>query len=75
VFSIELLARAEDEFSDAFDWYEKQQAGLGRKFLTEINQQLTLIEVNPYHYPIRYADVLQAVPVKKVPICYYLLGG
>ncbi|MEO6149690.1 MAG: type II toxin-antitoxin system RelE/ParE family toxin [Mucilaginibacter sp.] len=67
MFDLKLLAHAEDEFSEAFDWYQKQQTGLGKKFFTEVNQQLTLIEANPYHYPIRYANVLHAVPVKKFP--------
>jgi len=32
VFNVELISDAEEELSEAYDWYEKQQVSLGDKF-------------------------------------------
>jgi len=46
VFRVE----ARDEFDSAFDWYEKQRAGLGIDFLTCVSKTLERIEVMPESY-------------------------
>jgi len=33
VFNLDLVAEAEDELSEAYDWYEQQLPGLGNKFI------------------------------------------
>ncbi|MHB8208332.1 hypothetical protein [Mucilaginibacter sp.] len=38
MFSVELIAVAEDELSEAYDWYEDQQIGLGNRFYNEVNE-------------------------------------
>lgn len=35
--NIELLEAASEELDDAFNWYEAQQQGLGKRFLTEFD--------------------------------------
>jgi len=44
VFEVELLAVAEEELADSFDWYEEQMPLLGNKFYNEINHYLNLLE-------------------------------
>lgn len=43
--------KALKEFSDSFDWYEDQQAGLGNKFEKAVYQRLSEIQQNPERYP------------------------
>jgi hypothetical protein len=50
VFKVELLAIAENELSDSYDWYEEQQIGLGNRFYNDVNYYLSLLEDNPHHF-------------------------
>ena len=74
VFKIELLSQAEDELSDAYDWYEKQRTTLGDKFYIEISHYLNLIEHNPYQFPIKYVEELRSASLNKFPylIIYWI---
>ena len=45
--NIRFLEPAQNELDDAFDWYEMEQSGLGRRFLAEIQSALTQIIVFP----------------------------
>lgn len=53
--------------SEAYDWYEERQDGLGGRFYKEINYYLTILENDPFLFPIRYIEDLRAVPVNKFP--------
>ena len=50
-FNLIFLRRAQQEISDAIEWYEMRQVGLGKKFLTEIEDELQRISDNPLLYP------------------------
>ena len=56
MFEVILLAQAEDELTDAHDWYEEQRPALGNRFYNEINYYLTLLEKNPYLFSVKYAE-------------------
>jgi hypothetical protein len=43
--------QAQDEYRDAFSWYEDQQEGLGSKFEREIQSILEAIQKLPARYP------------------------
>jgi hypothetical protein len=43
--NIRFLEPARSELDDAFDWYEMEQSGLGRRFLAEIQSALKRITV------------------------------
>jgi hypothetical protein len=74
VFEIELLAIAEDELSDSYDWYEDQQIGLGNRFYNEISYYLNLLEKNPFQFPVKYIEELRTVAINKFPflIIYWI---
>lgn len=67
MFEVELLAIAEIELSESYDWYEEQQAGLGDRFFNEIEYYLTVLEKNPYIFPVKYVEELRTVTVNKFP--------
>jgi len=48
---------AESEMIDAAAWYEAQQADLGKRFLTSVQDALNKIELNPDLYPVVERDV------------------
>lgn len=48
---------AESEMIDAATWYESRQEGLGKRFLTSVQDALNRIELNPETYPIVERDV------------------
>lgn len=74
MFEIILLSQAEDELSDAYDWYEEQQPTLGNRFYKEINHYLTILEKDPNLFPIKYIEELRAVSTNKFPyqIIYWI---
>ncbi|MDB5003950.1 MAG: plasmid stabilization system [Mucilaginibacter sp.] len=74
MFKVELLAIAENELSDSYDWYEEQQIGLGNRFYNDVNYYLSLLENNPHQFPIKYIDELRSVSIYKFPfvIIYWI---
>ena len=74
MFNIELIAVAEDELADAYDWYEDQQTGLGNKFYNEVNGILNILEINPEQYPIKYPGEIHSAVLDKFPylIIYWI---
>lgn len=74
MFSVELIAIAEDELSEAYDWYEEQQAGLGNRLYVGVNDLLNIIEINPEQYPIKYQGDLRYAVLNKFPylIIYWI---
>ena len=47
---------AKADLSNASKWYEKQQKGLGKRFLNEMKEAFDIICNNPVGFPIRYDD-------------------
>ena len=47
---------AKTDLSDASKWYEKQQKGLGKRFLNEVKEAFDTISKNPVGFQIRYDD-------------------
>ena len=45
---------AKTDLSDASKWYEKQQKGLGKRFLNEMKVAFDIICRNPQSFQIRY---------------------
>ena len=67
MFNVDLLIEAEAEITDAFEWYEAKQTGLGNKFYKEIDYYLNLIESNPYLFQVKYSNDLRSAALNKFP--------
>jgi len=67
VYEVELLIEAEFELSEAYDWYEEAQPGLGSKFYKEVNRYLQRLEKNPFQFPIRQMEDLRFAVLSKFP--------
>jgi len=47
---------AKTDLSDTSKWYERQQKGLGKRFLTEMREAFDIISKSPTSFQIRYDD-------------------
>jgi plasmid stabilization system protein ParE len=64
------------DFDDAFDWYERQRAGLGVDFVVRVQETLDQISVTPELYPQVLVGVRRAL-VRRYPysIFYRIESG
>ena len=49
------------DLSDAYDWYEGQEAGLGERFLDAFDAGVELLCENPRSSPVVHGDVRRAL--------------
>ena len=59
----ELLVRgkAKADIRRAAKWYEYQREGLGREFISEVDQALARIQTNPEQYEIVHREIRHAI--------------
>lgn len=67
---IVLRDEAEQEFDDAFDWYDGRSAGLGGEFAEAVQSAFDVIAANPLVHGNVFADVRKAV-VRRFPYCVF----
>lgn len=68
-YKIYLEPEAKDEIQNGIYWYNKQQAGLGRKFHAEVKKYFEIIKSAPFSQ-IRYENV-RCLPMKVFPFVIY----
>jgi plasmid stabilization system protein ParE len=56
-----ILPLAKEDIKDTALWYNKQQAGLGKRFTTEVREKVHFIRQNPKTANVRYNNVRTAV--------------
>lgn len=61
MYKIVILPIAKEDIKEATNWYNKQQIGLGKRFIQEINLKVAKIKQNPFIYSIRYSIVHTSV--------------
>ena len=62
--------RAREDLREAFQWYEKQQVGLGDRFLGAFRDACRRIEDRPGMHPIA-ADDVRFVLLRRFPYVVY----
>lgn len=74
--SVILHPAAENEFLEAFKWYEKQLTGLGEEFTGAIDEAIKRIQAAPLSFPLCYKTVRMAV-IKNFPykVLFTVLGS
>ncbi|MBT3047409.1 MAG: type II toxin-antitoxin system RelE/ParE family toxin [Candidatus Thiodiazotropha sp.] len=63
---------AKKDIENTYQWYEDQQKGLGRLFLTEVERQLEYIHSSPQQYPLIDKLVRRAL-CKRFPYAIYYI--
>ncbi|NMW21888.1 MAG: type II toxin-antitoxin system RelE/ParE family toxin [Chlorobiaceae bacterium] len=61
---------ASAEFSEASAWYESKRIGLGREFITEIEQLCIAASEHPLQFAIVHKDIRRVV-AKRFPFSVY----
>jgi hypothetical protein len=67
MYTVKLLTEAEIELSDACKWYEMQQAGLGKRLLSEVKHYLKLISKNPLQFEVKFSNKYRFAVLKVFP--------
>ena len=69
---MELIFRpaAENDISNAYEWYEKRQAKLGKAFILEVERLLARIKQNPELYSTALGSTRRAL-CKRFPYALY----
>jgi plasmid stabilization system protein ParE len=62
--------RADLDIESAFQWYEREQSGLGLEFLDELRAAYNRIVENPFKYPHLRSGVRRAL-LKRFPYVVY----
>ena len=65
-FSLLVKDKAEEDISEIFAWYEKQQKGLGVSFLDELDQVFSQLKRYPKSFAVRYRKVRMAI-IRRFP--------
>ncbi|REL37584.1 hypothetical protein DYD21_07285 [Rhodohalobacter sp. SW132] len=64
-FSIKIEPEARRDIQEGIDWYNEQQAGLGREFHSAVKFHFKKLQANPF-YQVRYEKV-HCLPLKNFP--------
>ncbi len=56
-----LRVQAEDDLDEAASWYESEKAGLGLKFIQDVNFLFERIEDNPFQFPVVHGKTRRAM--------------
>lgn len=62
--------RAKDDLETAFLWYERQQLGLGKDFLDQIEAAIAQVSSNPKAQPL-YHDTIRGRLVRRFPFTLF----
>ena len=63
---------AELDLEDTYNWYEKQNRGLGSEFIRVVDASLANIQRNPLAYPLIYKQVRRKL-VRRFPYAIFYL--
>jgi len=69
-YNLEIKAEADDEIFEAYSWYEQQVAGLGDRFILELESIFQKIVTNPQHYKTQ-SSVFRQASLKSFPFVIY----
>lgn len=65
-----LLSQAEQDITEAYDWYQQRELGLGEEFLRCIDASIQTIERNPEIYVFAYEKYRRAL-VRRFPYAIF----
>lgn len=68
-----LTPQAERDFDDAHDWYERQNAGLGKEFARCVDVKLTSVLRSAQKHQIVYKKIVRRALVSRFPFSIYFV--
>ncbi len=67
--------KAESELTEAYDWYEERDEGLGADFLRRVDAVLNTVARNPLLYPVIHRNVRRALTRRFPYEVYFIVDG
>ncbi|MEE4115660.1 MAG: hypothetical protein V2I37_05800, partial [Marinilabiliaceae bacterium] len=65
-FRIKIVPEALADIQEITDWYNEQQASLGRRFQTSAIKQINSLTKDPHIYSVRY-NKIRCMIIKRFP--------
>jgi len=65
-YNLIVRSLAEDDMTDALNWYFKIDSTLAQEFLSQLDSALNKIQSQPLHYQVRYKTI-RWIRIKKFP--------
>ena len=65
-YKILLSRRANYEIIQSIDWYNSQKKGLGKRFYSNISDNIRIVKKNPFAFACRYKN-FRCVPLNVFP--------
>ena len=75
LYRLVLWPDVEEEIAEAARWYELQQRGLGRRFLSAIRTVTSQLRRTPFHYQIVEEQVRRVLPHRFPYAVFYEIHG
>ena len=72
--SVVILADAEADIKDAYQWYETQRKGLGESFLLCIEEALSRVSRTPKIYAVGHKDIRRTL-IHRFPFGIFYIEG
>ena len=66
-YKCEFHSEVENDYNEAYGWYEHQKKGLGERFLAFVRKKIDQIAENPEHYGVRTRKEYREVQVDVFP--------
>jgi plasmid stabilization system protein ParE len=72
--SLILTQKAEQDLDDAFQWYERQDPGLGKEFIRCLDARIAALNRHPLHYPIILNEHVRRAILNRFPFSIYFIN-
>ena len=70
-YTVDFRKEAQQDMLETIAWYEERREGLGDELLIAIENEIHLIEQNPYNYEDKYKGIRKAITKRFPYILYY----
>lgn len=72
--SLILTEKAEQDLDDAFQWYERQDPGLGKEFIRCVDAGIATLNRYPFHHPIIQNEHVRRAILNRFPFSIYFIN-
>jgi len=60
-YKVIIFSEAKLDVKETANWYNDKQQGLGKRFITSVKNEISIIRQNQFLYEIRYDDIRTAL--------------
>ena len=71
--TLTITSKAQEDFRNALDWYEKQVPGLGEEFVLCVDARVRSVGRQPQLFPVVHANSVKRSLVSRFPYAIYFV--